>query len=343
MTRRILASLLCLLSISLDTSANGAEWIRAGLHTNLPLWGVRGGLQFAIHPGGFRGLDGGPRGLIRLGYPILTNGANDLVNFIAVEPVVRGRKGFSELEKSALEGVPGKRFWIEPPGDSSPNSITPGRLTGLQDGVEQLDLTLRVEKFDNGAHVWLSITQRSDTHDEVRFTVHAEPDSAPLDYCILTATMGNMARTRNLWLRDSIVSSLRLYPDYRGVNFAPHTRFALDRLLITPPGDLLVAITNDELDPTVPRPFPNSEIWRYAGARVTQYWKKPRGSWQENLEAVVNARFTYWQSEQPIPGGVAYENFELRERFREGQILVFGITRREPRELGFSKLQTPSQ
>jgi hypothetical protein len=50
---------------------------------------------------------------------------------------------------------------------------------------------------------------------------------------------------------------------------------------------------------------------------------------------VVNGRYTYWRSKQPVPGGIAFENFELKQRFREGQTFVFGITRRTPRELGF--------
>jgi hypothetical protein len=203
--------------------------------------------------------------------------------------------------------------------------------------MEQLEVTLLVEKFDNGAHVRLTLTQRSDAPDEIQLTVHAESDSARMDYCILTATMGNMARTRQLWLKDEVVSSLKLYPDYKASGFAPHTSFALDRLFRTPTGDVLVAITTDEANPAASRPFPTSDHWYYGGGKVTQFWRKPAGAFRDDLHAVVNARFTYWQSEQPIPGGIAFENFELRERFYEGQHFVFGITRRTPRELGLGR------
>ena len=54
----------------------------------------------------------------------------------------------------------------------------------------------------------------------------------------------------------------------------------------------------------------------------------------------VNGRFTYWLSRQPIPGGIAFENFEMRERFHDGQRFVFGITRRTPGELG---MRIPTQ
>ncbi len=46
--------------------AVGADWVRAGLNTNQPIWGVRGGLLWAIPPGGFRPASG-QRGLIRVG------------------------------------------------------------------------------------------------------------------------------------------------------------------------------------------------------------------------------------------------------------------------------------
>src|ERR1041385_6654247 len=92
--------------------AGGGQWVRPGLNTNALIWGRAGGLLFAIPPAGFHPPE--PRGLIRLGYPALANGSYDLINFIAVEPVVNGRKGFSELERSALDGVPGKRLTVLP-------------------------------------------------------------------------------------------------------------------------------------------------------------------------------------------------------------------------------------
>src|ERR1051325_3912793 len=87
-------------------AASGADWVRFGLNTNQPVWGIRGGLIWALPPAGFRG--GEPRGLIRLGYPVLAGEGYDLINFIAIEPIVHGRRGFSELERSVLDGCPGK-------------------------------------------------------------------------------------------------------------------------------------------------------------------------------------------------------------------------------------------
>lgn len=312
------------------------EWVRAGVTDQKSVWGVKGRLLWGLPDG--RSPRDGPRGLIRLWFPVLTNGGYDLINFIAVEPVVRGRKGFSELEHSQLDGVQGKRLWCEPEGPpaQSATKFAPGHIGSLASGAESLRVEAGVERFDNGAHVGLVITQRSDAPDEIEFAIHAQADSAPIEYCILTATMGNKARARLLWLKDGPVSSLKLYPDYKQPDFAPHHLSPLNQLHRTATGDILVAITTDEANPSAVVPFPGRFHWRYAGFPVTQYWEKPAGAWRNDLQVAVNGRYTYWLSRQPVPGGVAFENFELRERFQDGQRFVFGITRRLPSELGFT-------
>lgn len=89
----------------------------------------------------------------------------------------------------------------------------------------------------------------------------------------------------------------------------------------------------DSDDPASVYPFPGRQLWHYGSFKVTQYWKKPRGTARDDLHVVVNARYTYWQTRHPVPGGVAFENFELREHFYEGQVFVFGITRKTPAQL----------
>lgn len=296
-----------------------AEWIEGSFHTNDFVWGCKGGLLFAIPPSGFRQHE--PRGLIRLGYPILTNGEYDLVNFIAIEPVVRGRKGFSELERSKLDNLPGKRIWL------LSQTATPEKLT----------VRLGVEAFENGAEVELQVEQRADARDEILITTHATTNSAPMDYCILTATMGNMIRARELWLKDKVVRTADLYPNYDDVHFAPHKTFDADGLLQLSDGSLIAAITNDEADPAATIPFSKSTFWHYRGAKVTQYLKHPAGADHHDLTVVVNARHTYYGSRKEIPHGNAFENFEMRQPFKDGQQFIFGITRRTPSELGFVK------
>jgi hypothetical protein len=146
-----------------------------------------------------------------------------------------------------------------------------------------------------------------------------------------------MARTRLHWLDHEIVNSLEVYANYRENGFAPHKAYPSARLRRTSHGRLLVAVTNDEEDPASVYPFPDSNLWHYAGFKVTQYWAKEAGELTDDLQAVVNGRYTYWQSTHPVPGGVAFENFELRERFKNGEKFIFGITRATPQELGFNK------
>jgi hypothetical protein len=311
--RFLLTSLFCLCV----APTSGAEWVQGHFETNEFVWGAKGGLLFAIPPSGFRPRE--PRGLIRLGYPVLTNGGYDLINFIAIEPTVRGQKGFSELEKSKLDAVPGKLIW----------------LISQTATAQKLNVRLGIEAFENGAEVQLNIEQYSDSPDEILFATHTTTNSAPLDYCILTATMGNMIRARELWLKDKVVRAADLYPTYSDIHFAPHTMFNADRLLRLPDNSLIAAMTTDEADPTATQPFPTSNFWHYRGAKVTQYWKHPASSNHAGLTVVVNARHTYYGSRKEIPHGNAFENFEMRQPFKDGQQFIFGIAHRAPSELGF--------
>jgi hypothetical protein len=306
-------------------------WIRAGLNTNLPVWGVRGGLLWGLPSVTGQSPDG-PRGLIRVGYPILTNNGYDLINFIAIEPIVNGQRGFSELEPSHLDGLPGKRLQVIEAGPSTGllTNLQPGRLTRLETGAERLTVEVAVEPFENGAHVRLTLSQSSDAPDELELTVQPEPDSVQIEHCILSATMGNKARARRLWLATGPVTSLELFKDYKDSAFTPHRVFPLERLQQTSAGDILAAITTDEANPAAVDPYPAASHWRYSGFPVTQYWRKPAGAWRNDLQVAVNGRYTYWMSRDPIPGGIAFENFEMRERFYPGQRTVFGITRRAP-------------
>jgi hypothetical protein len=320
-------------AFSSTATATGYRWVRAGLTTNSQVWGIDGGLQFALHPGGFTRGAGGPRGLIRLGYPTLTNGGYDLINFLAVEPVVKGKKGLSELERSSLDRKPGKMFVAGAKVNVTNVLLHPGELSSPASGIEQLLVAVAVERFDNGAHVRLKLMQRSDEPNELRVSVEALPDSEPIESCVITATMGNKARARIIQLADGPVSSLQLYPDYRGRDFAPHRFFELKRLPRTANGDVLVPMMTDEDNPAATRPFGRPHFWDYRGTRVTQYWRKPAAEVTDDLTCVVNGRFMYWGSRKPIPGGISFENFELRERFKSGQTVVFGNTRKNWRAL----------
>ena len=325
------------------------EWICAADEHKL-VWGVKGGIAFAVWPSGFRteGL-GGPRGLFRIGYE--RDGRMTLVNFIAVEPIVKGKRGFSELELSSVikQDEPatlrrGKFIWpyseYPPPNAKNRGNTVedmqqlsvPGWFSHPSAGVEQLNVTFNVEKFNNGAHPWIVASVRSDIPQEVTFTIHAAPDSAPMESCILTATMGNYIRARHLWLRDRIVYSKTLWPGpvtagVGPVGFTAPKFFEESSMCRLRNGSLIVMLTTDEDDPSqiVPKPA----HWHYRGCKVTQYWHAYPHK-EHPLRIRVNGRFTYWMSRSPIPNGVAYENFELVQDYFDGQQFVFGITESSP-------------
>ena len=169
--------------------------------------------------------------------------------------------------------------------------------------------------------------------DELRVTVESQPDSKPIESCVITATMGNKARARIIQLRDGPISSLQLYPDYRGRDFAPHRFFTLKQLSRTDNGDVLIPMMTDEEHPAAVQPFGRPHFWDYRGAKVIQYWRKPAAGVTEKLTCAVNGRFMYWGSRQAIPGGISFENFELREPFQSGQTVIFGVTQKDWRGL----------
>jgi hypothetical protein len=42
---------------------------------------------------------------------------------------------------------------------------------------------------------------------------------------------------------------------------------------------------------------------------------------------------THWfKIRRALQGGVAFENFEVRQRYRPGQVFIFGVTAKEPWE-----------
>jgi hypothetical protein len=298
-----------------------------------PVWGVKGGIVVALWP-----VSGGPRGLLRIYSPYLGQPRGRLINFIAVEPIVGKRRGLSELERSKLDQTPGKAMWTGKDMENDPKPRPPWQpATGKifrSAGTEMLTFFLFVEPFDNEARPVVQVTLRQDRPHEVSLKVFAAKRSAPMRACVLTATMGNYARLRNLWLNGGVAQSALVWkePRLNSWGFTSHKQWGMDRLR-SDGGDIVVAATPDEADPAAAK-YADSVAahWRYEGLPGTQYWRAAR---QKGLVARVNGRVHYWASQAPIPGGISYENFELEAPFRAGQEFRFGVTPRTPEELGF--------
>ena len=288
-----------------------------------PRWGHPEGLQIGIPP------IPGPRGLLRVFAPYLEHPRDRLMNFIAVEPIPRGAtaRGFSEMEASSLDpGEQGKRLWSadDAAGAEAAPSTVParGRIESI-DGVETLTVWIGVERFANDADVRVRMRFFADRPHEVELAGFGNAGSAPLSHLILTATMGNWARLRRLHLADRTVTPAELWPDFSGTAFTSHARFPLAQL--SRDGAAAVAsATGDEEDPwSVDYSADTAEHWRFVGRRAVQTWRVDDP--HPDLEAVVNARWSYWASASPIPGGPAYENFEIIEPFRQGAAFRFSV------------------
>jgi hypothetical protein len=311
---------------------NGPWIVPAPGKTSEPVWGVKGGMMVGLWP------TGGPRGLLRIYTPYLGQPRGRMINFIAVEPVVSTARGLSELEPSGLDDVPGKAMWTGNTFDPAPQARNPwepaGGKVGEVDGKPALRVFVFVEPFANGARPVLQLTFRADRPHEVSLKVFAARDSAPMKACVLTATMGNYARLRQLWLRGQVVDSRKAWPAFKPDQwgFASPRQWAADRMLVVG-RDVVAAATPDEADPAGARYA--SDVppwWRYEGKPATQYWRTRRTP--ETLVR-VNGRQTFWATQARIPGGTSFENFELEAPFQAGQEFTFGITPEPPEKLGF--------
>lgn len=284
-----------------------------------PVFGHAGGLQAALWPEAFDGRpEGGPRGLIRIGLP--HGGRMHLVNYLAVEPEVRGRRGLSELE-AAADGRPGL-----------PMRVVSWGVVPAQEGTPaELRVRVEVADFANGAAVDVELSFVEGLPDRVRLRTFTRSGSRPPDRVVLTATMGNQARARLLWLADGAVDARTLLGRPARNGFAEAAPIPASRLARTGAGDVAVAITSDEVEPSEVSPLPAApEVWRHTLPAVTQWWMKRAGQSDAALAVRINGRQLYWGGGIPVPGGIAIENFELLEPFRAGAECWFGASTQPP-------------
>jgi len=266
------------------------------------LWGIPGGLAVGLWP------QPGPRGLLRIYTPYLGHPAGRMVNFISIEPIAHGRRGQSELEVGLASGKPGLTFTAH----------------DLKTTEQTLTLTITPEPFRNGAKPRLTLTLDKLRPHELALTVHADEGSAPLEACILSATMGNYMRLRQLRLKKETVVAKTLWPSFTPdpLGFAPWRVFPADQL-VRQGDDVLLEATPSEPDPSKAEYAPTiPPHWRYQGKPAVQYW---RTAYHPQLRAQVNGRDTYWGGHGAIPGGVSFENVEIQAPFQDGQTFVFGV------------------
>ncbi|HMG66558.1 MAG TPA: hypothetical protein VK588_02695 [Chitinophagaceae bacterium] len=330
------------------------SWIRPENEKSPPVWGIHNGIVVGLWPASLDALvpgsDGGPRGLLRIGYEY--KGVVYLINYIAVEPVVDGDMEFSEVSPSQVDGKLGKFFWASDSVNtegSMPYASTRGMVTHsdvLHPETEQLIICVLMEKFIDGAHPYLKLTISNDKPDELGIQIFNHEKSAVMERCALTATMGNYSRLRLLYLKDRIIDSRKLYRGYNDIDFAEKEQYPNSEMLRNKNGDpIVIAESNESFNDLARWPqkpaYQAKWHWRYRPFyKLTQYWRTDATGYDSSLQVRVNGRAKYWSGASPdksnyidIPGGPAFENFELRENYHSGQKFYFGLTRKTAKEL----------
>ncbi len=308
-------------------------WLQPATDTEAqPIWGFKDGIRIGIAP------VTSPRGLISIHTPYLNVSDLRFVNYIALEPITKtnNARGYSELEWSKLDNVQGKHFWSgnTPSGPSNLDQYYPAQgIISKENGKETLTLYIFSEKFDNGSDVFVRIKFTEGRPYEFEITPYVTDDSETLDRYILTATMGNQTRLRNLHLANGrTIYSGDIWPDHKDHSFTEHFQVPTTDMVKDKNGGVWFIATPDE-DDTSNAVYSEeiSSFWRYPGKKATQYWYCANPS--KDFKGVVNGRYTYYTSKNPIPGGIAYENFETSEPFEAGKSYVFGITPLSAEEL----------
>ncbi|WP_214071438.1 hypothetical protein [Mucilaginibacter sp. dw_454] len=338
--------------ISLAASAQ-SKWIRPDATSNKQLWGIHDGIVFSLWPNavetGNTG-SGGPRGLIQVGYEY--KGKIYLINYIAIEPIVDGKIEFSEISPSATDGKWGKLLWAsdKKTDDAYNPSLKPlGVITHpdpAKPAVEQLTLFVFMEQYSDKAAPYLKISIRSDRPEEICFEINNKANSARMDRCALTATMGNYSRLRLLHLNNEIVDSRKLYSNFNGIDFIEKQSYPVTQFLKLKDGSpIALAEQNESLAELTSWPtdsaYQTKKGWRYRpDFKLTQYWRKDNSGYDPSLQVRVNGRAKYWAGASPdpkqyvnLPGGPAFENFELREKYYPGQKFIYGLSRKSVAEI----------
>jgi hypothetical protein len=299
-----------------------------------PRWGFVQGMQVGIWP------LAGPRGLIEIYTPYLRQPAGMIMNYLAIEPIPFGtsERVFSELENSNIDHQRGKIFWSSNDTilDNAEQAAHPIPARGVRgydkDGERTLSVYIFVEPFNNGTNAYVRLRFREAHLYEVEVSTYTYGNSIVPDYMVVTATMGNKARLRELHLKDGIRTAKDCWPKYNGKGFAPHVQIPMEELLTPTDGTVWFVATPNEINPAATELLPGTPShWRYYGEKATQYWEYAKAN--ERTVGVVNGRCVYWAGQSPIPGGIAFENFELNTPYHWGDTFVFGISPLPPTSL----------
>jgi len=328
-------------------------WVRPveGVKSD-PCWGFKNGIQVGLAP------LGGPRGLLRVYATYTEQPQYKPYNFIAFEPVNNSNlRGYSELEQSRLDIVEGLRFWSGNSPDDyvvryksqfpAAGKVVWEKKPGTDKELEMLEVYVFCEPFSSlGGHqfadtyrLYVKLSFSADRPYEFALTTCTMDKIRDRDYLkhfILSATMGNYARLRQLYLSDGRVKTAsQIWPEYNGDGFTDRCVIDKNDLILDKKNRYWLIASPDEEKPWEAEYAPGTtDNWIYRGqAYITQYWYSHERMAKSELFGQVNGRYCYWMSQSPIPGGIAFENVELVRGFGHGDTFYFGLYPGKPDEL----------
>lgn len=324
-------------------------WIYPENDNSNPIWGIKNGIIFGID---VTEMDYKPatlwaKGLLRIGWAD-EDGKSHFFNYIGLSIFKDGRKmDFSEIERinfhpdnidyaatlqDLLSEYPENSIEVQDllSLESNPPTLL-SQVTTFEDN--RMSVLLRLTTFRvSQAKIYLIIVIDQDKPREIQISIYnQEENTNPLDYVILSATYGNLARLRELYLKSQTVNANSLFQGQEQGSwcFYPIMSFGLNDLLTDDQGTITVYAGNDEEGDWI-ADLGNGAPY-YNGPKFYQYWRKYPDTYREDLQVRVNGREKYFAGflnpcgSKNITGGISFENFEMIEEYYLGQTFWFGF------------------
>ncbi|MDH5770051.1 MAG: hypothetical protein OEZ25_02015 [Candidatus Bathyarchaeota archaeon] len=325
------------------------DWIYPKSDDANPIWGIKNGIVFGTESTEMDNKPAGvwAKGLLRIGWAD-EEGKSHFFNYIGLSLIRNGKQvDASEIERitfhpDSLTYASGLDVLLSEYFEDSTEvqdylsleknpAASLSQVTNIED--DEMSVLFRLSTFQfSKAKIYLIIVVDKSVPREIKISVYnQEEETNPLDFIIVSATYGNLARLRDLYLRYRIVNARELFEGYElgAWCFYPRVSFDLDELMINEENAVTVYAGNDEEGDWVADL--GNEAPYYDGPRFFQYWRKYAGSYGEDFQVSVNGREKYFGGffnpcgHINISGGVSYENFEMVEEYYHGQTFWFGF------------------
>jgi len=316
----------CIFRKPTDNNGNGAndgtnpnlhgDWIYPATANDNSVWGIKKGIAFGVQRNGTPPqIDEAPGGTWAPGllYIMWTDsqGKTHFFNYLGFE--VLSAKGLDQSEAEKIVFTPG-----EPKIENNIMTVV-FKMSEFQRNKISGIITVRIDK-NHPREIEISAQ-------------NPDQETDPVLYFHVSATAGNLARLRNLYLKDEVVNSRELFAGMQqnAACFYPLQTFDLSKLPIDAAGNITVYAGNDETGQWV-GDWGSATAPFYGGQKFYQYWKKYPGSYKDDLKITVNARDKYFSgflnscNGKQVLGGVAYENFDMAEQYFDGQTFWYGYS-----------------